>query len=77
MDYTFTTTEPFICDILIVGGGGASDYCKKEDPGRETCPDTGKISVSNQGCLPCATPKPNTGSSPVLRLKSLPMTLRP
>ena len=32
----------------ITSTTGASDYCKKEDPGRETCPDTGKISVSNQ-----------------------------
>ena len=53
--YTFTTTEPYICDILIIGGGGAGGDSMGGGGG------AGGVVYSINQILPASTYKVNVG----------------
>jgi len=53
--YTFTTTEPYICDILIIGGGGAGGNSMGAGGG------AGGVVYSINQILPASTYKVNVG----------------
>jgi len=63
--YTFTTTEPYICDILIIGGGGAGGEEMGGGGG------AGGVVYSINQILPASTYKVNVGRGGIGSLASL------
>jgi len=62
--YTFTTTEPYICDILIIGGGGAGGEEMGGGGG------AGGVVYSINQILPASTYKVNVGRGGIGTLAS-------